>query len=452
VKSSGKRRERESSQGGARVDGHAYALSMRIDGSGGGASRSARAARLVFAGAVAIGAWGCGSDPKGSATLSPGEFRSTDEGAGAPPAPLPVKTTTQSEAAAGFVDLTSLPGAPSTLAPAVTPTGEEVIVDQFIGQINGRAMMASEFFSEGFGDRLRAMGRQEQYLKHPELWHRETGQLVHDRLLGKIIDGLLLDEVYSAMSPEVKAQGLRFFLDQLRGDLVRNNAGSAQLADENLREKEGKTIDEVLRDRRDLALTHQLLQTKVESRVNVSWQQVVNEWERRNQERMDQGVARYRVITVTAANKQAVDRVKASVDGGTFGELWASELNEFKTDENKGYMTARYQGSSGQVKGFRTDINKAVQGLQPGQTVGPFTARESLMWLSLEGVTKDEVPPLYDAQLDILQQLKQTMSVRERDKYLQQLMEKSSLTPIKDMQQRLIAIAESRYAPVRGKP
>jgi len=428
---------------------------MRIDDCRGVTSRSgvARFAGLIaLACACTLGPGGCASDsPQGSATLQPGEFRSA-EGAPAAPAPPPVKKVAVHEAAAGFLDLTSLPGAPSTMAPAVTETGEEVIVDQFVGQINGRAMMASEFFGEGFGERLRAMGKDEAYIKRPADWQRDVGQLIHQHLLEKVRDGLLLDEVYAAMTPEVRQQGLRYFLDQLRGDLIRNNQGSAQLANERLEQESGKTMDEVVKDKRDLALMRSLLETKVRARVNVSWQQVINEYERLHREAKQQRTARFRVIVVGEKDAQAAALVKAELDGGaSFADVSESKLNQFQTSEGLRYLEAHYKGDAATASIFRpTVLNAAAQGLSVGQTAGPIAFNGQVYWINLESVKSPDIESLYDSQLAILEKLRRVRTAQEENHYIQQLMDKSSRTPMLLMEDRLLSIAVSRYAP-RGK-
>lgn len=413
---------------------------------------AAKAAIVAFASIGACGLSACSDGaPKGSATLEPGAFRASGETVEPAPVTPPVKTTTAEEAAAGFIDLTTLPGAPSTLTPGVAPTGDAVIIDQFIGQINGRAMMASEFFADGFGDRLRAMGKDEKYTKSANAWLNEAARLVHERLADKVRNGLLLDEVYSAMTPEIRQQGLRYAMEQLRGKLVSNNEGSTALADERLRQGTGKTIDEFLSDKRDLLLMNDLIETKVRARVNVSWQQVKNEWERRLLEAGKQKRVQFSVVEVSASKTEAIAAIQAKLEQGTpFAEICDSELNEFKMLDGRRYVQVPVKGELASTRVFSiAELNTPAQKMDPGQTNGPIpvASRESMCWIHFDQVITPDVKPLYDAQLDIIEDIRNARTADEGAKYFGRLMEKSSLTPLRQMEERLLAIAISRYAP-----
>ncbi len=437
---------------------------MRIDDSRGGRGGASRGSSILKAGLLAgacvstLAVVGCsgGDAPKGSATLEPAAFKSPDQAAPTQTPMTPVKVTTQNAAAAGFLDLSSMPGAPSTMSPMVTITGEEVIVDQFIGQINGRAIMASEFFGDGLGDRLLAMGRDEKYIKAPNEWNREAWRLVQVHLSETIVDDLLLNEVYASMTPDVKKHGLRYFAEQIRGELVRNNQGSEALADARLREQQGKTIDQVLKDKQERELMRSLLQTKVVPTVHVSRQQVLDAYQRRYEQVKDQHIARIRVVRV-GETSPSVEEIKSDIARGTsFIELSESELNSFGASNGVRYLDIKYKGDIAKASIFGpAELNTAARGLAAGQTAGPIAFNGDLYWIHLESVSSIDIEPLYVAQLEIEEELRTTRIAQAKDDFVQRLMERASLTPLIQMQERLHGIAVARYAPAspaRRKP
>jgi hypothetical protein len=409
---------------------------------------------MLAGSALAAGLSGCsgsGDAPK-NATLNAGAFRDAD-GAVPPLKTAPVKTVTQKEAAAGFLDLTSLPGAPTVDAPGATPVGEQVIVDQFIGQINGRALMASEFFGEGFGERLRAMGQDAKYVKDPSLWRKEAAEAIYLRLIRKVKDGLLLDEIYSAMTPEVRQQGLRFFMDQIRKEYAGRAQGSAMLADEKLRETEGKTFDEVLAEVRDDELMRMHLRDKVGPRVNISWQQIINEYERRYEATRDTHFAQFIAVRVDADDAKASGQVSGELArGGDLAEIAKADVNTFKSDEGGLLPMVRFKGDRAKASLIAlAPLNEAAQKMNVGEVAGPIKAGSSLWWIKLQSLESPDLKTLYEAQIEILEELRNRKSAQEEQLYIQRLMERSSHTPLSQMVERLYKIAAERYAPTDTK-
>jgi hypothetical protein len=246
----------------------------------------------------------------------------------------------------------------------------------------------------------------------------------------------------------VRQQGLRYAMEQLRSRIVSNNEGSAALTDERLRQGTGMTLDDFINDQRDVLLMKDLLETKVRSRVNISWQQVKNEWERRYQEAQKQKTVRFRVIAVPKQDTQAAAQVTSSLESGTsFIDLSETDVNKFEF-EGRRYMDISITGEVAEAKPFGPDaLNKAAQQLSVGQTAGPIELPNSLYWIHFEKLVVRDVKSLYEAQLEIIEELRNAGTARENGKYFGRLIEKSSLTPISDMEQRLLSIAVSRYAP-----
>jgi len=67
------------------------------------------------------------------------------------------------------------------------------------------------------------------------------------------------------------------------------------------------------------------------------------------------------------------------------------------------------------------------------------------VWLTLEAIEQPRGRSLYEAQLEILNRLREERFVEEQVDYFAKLFGRASVTDVEEMTRRLFAIAEARY-------
>ena len=337
--------------------------------------------------------------------------------------------------------LRSFVGEPQVVGTPAKPTDNPIVLESVIGQINGRPLFASEVLtpldgrlraaaSEVGGDRTRFM--------------RATSQAVTEVVTRKVIDELMLAEAQASLPPETR-QGLFYFLGKIQQNLVSTQAGSALQADEALRETTGRTLQQQARELLERELINNEMRSKVMPRVNVPWRLIRQDYERNSKKYDLPGSATLRVITVPAADADAVRRAEEAIASKPFAEAAAMDFNGFLQSQG-GLAVREVAGPYGEAPLFADAAwNDAAWKLQPGQTSPPTPVRTNLVWVHLERLEPGSTIPLYDAQTEIDGVLRDRKFQQERDVYLQRLLARGSFTPLESMAQEAMVIAIERY-------
>ncbi len=359
------------------------------------------------------------------------------------PARRPIRTIGRSEASLGVLDVSVVPGSPSVTGPAPGPAGEAVTLDSKVGQINGQPIIASKFF-EPLDGRLRALAKETS--GNTAKWREEAARVIFRALQAEILDQLLLAEAYAAMTPEVREIGLRAFLTQIREDLVRQNEGSRELANERLQEQEGVTIEQKSKEALQKEIIRHEVRRKIEPRVHVSTREQREYYERHFAEYNPPGTARLRLIRVSAKDEAGLERVREALASGmAFEEVAKLEANLFRRDvggEHTVPVPGLYQEA--QIFGI-PELNDAALALEPGETIGPVPAQGTMAWVHLEGIDRPPGTSFYDAQLEINKLLEDEKAAAERERYFKRLLAEGSYSDLAQTTERLLAIATERY-------
>src|SRR5690606_15074926 len=122
-------------------------------------------------------------------------------------------------------------------------------------------------------------------------------EIIQPRLDGIIADELLRAEALAALTP-AQRQGLRSFLTGFRRDLLSENLGSEQLARRRLEESSGRSLDEALREKETDTLISLALFRQINRKVNVSWRDIRQRYERDANVYNPPPTARFRMIRV----------------------------------------------------------------------------------------------------------------------------------------------------------
>lgn len=408
-------------------------------------------------------------------TISPAEFstaaapQSPDAAPDSAPVETPPAPAAQSRALAtispvqasdGIRDVLVVEGAPMAPPPVIAPSpavagaatapvnapsdasARTLVVEQSVGQINGRPVYASDFLSDMDG-RLRANVTK---MKRTE-WVKETFKLVGDKLRDEIRDELLLSEFNTTIKPEQKP-GVAAFFTKVQEDIRSGSLGSETLANKRLLEAEGKTVEEKAADVRDKALIQDQLRRQVYSRVQVTQREVRRYYDNNPAEFREPGVGLFRIIQVPKNDAARIARVEQSLAAGEAFMDIATRESDWNKNAKEGRYTleVKFNGPLSEAQVFGPDaLNDAAQKMTPKSRTEKLETPSSVWWLYLDTLNEPRTIPFYDAQLGIEKKIRNERYREEETKYFNSILKRSSASGIEEMALRITEFADQRY-------
>ena len=324
-----------------------------------------------------------------------------------------------------------------------SPSRSLQLLDAKIGDVNGKPIFTSSFFAP-IEDRLLA----EAQRLSPNEWRASAGRIIAQRLDGIIEDELLRAEALAALTPTQRV-GLQAFLSNFRDNILSENLGSSQLATRRIQEREGISLDEALRKKEADTLVQLTLIREINRRVNVSWRDIQQRYERDIDKYAPPPSAVLRVIRTFEDETETVEQITSQLENGVpFAEIASSDLNNFNS-ETDGLLKEQIEGSFAETKFFGNDtLNDAAHTLSLGEYTGPVTLGSSLYWIMYEDNEQESIS-LYDAQLGIQRSIEVERRSKALSDYSARLQERARVTTREEVLKRLFEVAEQRYAPSR---
>ena len=421
-------------------------------------------AATAACGALALSSWtGCSSSDSSTASfrqVTASEFAAP----GAPALPgervASVATAAPPTSALPVVDgVVVVMGAPVSAraledkAPATPPgvgevtTGgeslnkdERLLVDQLVGQINGRPVFANEFFAP-MDARMRQLATELTDRKWLEQAKKEIDAALWDRLR----DQLLLAEFEAALTPEQKI-GLFAYVESIRADLISGNLGSEAQANQQLQQTEQTDLDTKVADISRQSFIREQLRKSIASRVQVSYWDVRIYYDQHLDEFLPPPVAKFVVILVASSEAEKMARIESALAAGEDFRLVAAQESSWRPDagnslesviKTRDYATGRYFGPDA--------INTAVQQLATGEVTPRIEVGGDAWWVMLEGITQPPGRSLYEVQSDIERRLRSERWREEEIRYFEQLFQRGSFSDVKQMSGRLLQFGAERY-------
>ncbi len=387
----------------------------------------------------------------------------------APAAPAQVASSSRSSDSAVATGATPTAGAAEAekeldkLAPptivAAKADDSSFTVNAMIGQINGRPIYASTVL-EPLEGQIRAWGS----TLSPRDFRLATNKLIGDRLYQIVFDQLFLGEAERNLS-EQERFGLKVNLRMNREELVRRwGAGSAPQADEEMRRRTGKGLDETLNNIKQTILIRKYQDDVIMPRITVSRRDVERfYYDPVNYEKFNPKPGRKIRIIRVATGTQAGEIDRQLGEGKPFAEVAAARFNQYNR-ETGGLMTITddkektidfIQGDK--VFGLEP-LNEALVKLKAGQTSPRITTgagRDELhWWLHVEQVNEGKQLSIREAQLQIEQQIRgkqyQMLEQRYRRKLFEDAgynLESRADNPLAEMGRALVEVAVNVYGP-----
>ncbi len=328
-------------------------------------------------------------------------------------------------------------------------TGGTVLIDAKVGDINGRAIYADDFLRE-----LEARFTQEAKQMPPAQWLQELDNAVTGKIKSLLREELLRAEALASMGEDQRTIGLSAALDRMRRRLNSNNGGSPTKTRGKILEEygEGASVDEFLLDIQNIQLTKMILEAQVDDRVNISWREIVQEYERAYDQFNQDPEAHFRHLLVYADDAESIELIKRQLQEGVpFEEVASLEINRVSPETGGAMPPFTIKTSLDALRVFRNDqLNDAAISLGEGQYAGPIEfevgGRMTANWVHLDRVTQVSVP-LYDAQLAIAAARKQEQTMIELSRYEARLLRQASVSDLNEMRARLLRIAIERFNP-----
>lgn len=314
----------------------------------------------------------------------------------------------------------------------------EWIVESLVGQVNGRPIFADEFF-EPIEDRIRQMVE-----AAPRPDSRDgIVLLVSQRFDEWVNNELIISEAESQLTPE-QQQGLLAWLREAQEGEIAARGGTRTTAEEDLQESLGMSIEEYMAQRRNFALTANLLRTRISPRVIVAWRDIEREYFHRVEELGTGAIIDIGRIVIPKSDELRIQEVR---DAFASGKDFATVARELQLPED-GRWVSYTLGEDG-IDG--TDLSDALKDrlrpLAPGEAAPPFEQGTRMVWVGVLSIIEPNIPSIYDrdVQLGIRNELMGRREEQERVRYLSSLRERWVQDNIEDMRIRLIEIALRRY-------
>jgi hypothetical protein len=389
------------------------------------------------------------------------------------PDTAPVRTISAAEASEGVFDVVAKAEAPAGVAGAA-PSGDSILIDEKVGEINGRPIRVKDVFEDvsGVGKRLAAAARNRRLNAHEwewltgkfdakaetrplsrEYWEAFASILCRAQLESLLQEELLESEARASLKPEQK-QGLAWLVNEAGENLRRENAGSRAAAAQHLQEKQGVTEQQYLREHESRLLIEYEISEKIRKKVRTGWKDVRLYYERNPELYAPPPTARFRLIRVPGSDAEGIAKVQAALDAGEpFEKVAGQAPNTFHPEE----------GGMGSPLGDRTftgeyataplnlmpPLEAAAHELTPGKWKRVDLGRDTA-WLYLESITRKSRPLSdRDVQLEIAKKLSTDAESLERQNYIDHLKNRASFSDMDAMVKTLVEAAAERYWPKR---
>lgn len=318
--------------------------------------------------------------------------------------------------------------------------GSEIVtpfytVDALVGEVNGQSIYASDVLAP-IHDRLIVMGSE---LSPPRFQEAAT-QLIEYQLVQYVLNALYVGEAEGELSDRQ-----RQFLDQLvqkeREALLRKwGRGSIAAADARLRQETGKSLEQVLAERRQAILVINYRRAKIASRINVTRKDVEREYQRRFDEFNPPATRVLRLIRVTDADD--ADRVDQLLKTESFTDVASRPINNYKPDA-AGLFSDSAQGDELFADAA---VNLAVLALKEGEHTSRQRVGREYWWVMVEKINRPAPRPLDGAlRIELRRELEQREEARLTEQFKRDLLERGNFTPMRTMRNAVLRVALSRY-------
>jgi PPIC-type PPIASE domain len=312
-------------------------------------------------------------------------------------------------------------------------------VDAMVGQVNGQALYASKVF-EPINDALAQLGKSLPRV----VFRRRAVALIDSRLKGILFDALILGEAERDLSEQEQA-GLKNVLQDYREELLRQfGEMSPAKADFVLMQKEGKTLEQKVREQRQKLIVQRYMSRKLLPKINVTRKDIERYYRDHEKEYNQPRSRSIRLIKVKGDDAAGADRIaKRLADRVPFAEVAHDPSNVYRASDGGLFGGGKVVGD----EVFGTDaLNAALVKLEAGKYSPRIEADGATWWVFVESIEGGQSRSLREVQLEIERTLRYQRYGLLSSRYRDRLVREGEFTPLDDMARALLDVAMSRYA------
>lgn len=358
--------------------------------------------------------------------------------------PIEVDVMPASEARGGVGDVTVHAEAPPVFVAGhgASQVSESVQVDAIVGAINGKPVRASEFLTPLSG--VLSAKKIEAGMTR-EAWRMFAVRTISERLSAEIRDELLVTAGMADLTPPEREQLSVYMLGERR-KIVALFRGSEEAADRALREKGLGGLAEVMKEKKREFVIARIKELRIFSRIQVSMRDI-EVYYRQHPERFDSPSQYvFRLIEASTADADRVHKIAARLaSGDAFADVASSSLNTFHAADG-GKLSKPHESATPQASAAFfgvAPLNEAAQKVKVGAWIGPIEDQGTTYWMFLDEIV-DRRMTLFDAQIEIEDEIRNERANEEFRRYLFDLLSKGSYTSIDQMALALLKIAEDQ--------
>lgn len=319
-------------------------------------------------------------------------------------------------------------------------TGQTIVVDSLIGQVNGRPIFADEILTP-IMDQLNA-----DFTRMPWNQFREyVVRLVSRQLREVIYNELFLSEARAGLSTQQEG-GFLAWMNNMRGELIGQRGGVSSEANRQMLEEEGKTIDEYLKLQEEQQLIRVLMNERVRPNALVAWRDVERAWElRKNQYNKPSTVTLGRIRLKTKGNEEQIKLFQDELQAGEQFGVVAAQAGM----ADDGIWETFPLGEDGKIDDIEiADFYKEhLKGLGPGETSKPFERGSRTIWISVIEIVHHEQRSLFEPgiQRSLYQDVYSRRLSEAQEQFVQDILEEGIYDDLQEMEIKIVDIALSRF-------
>lgn len=324
----------------------------------------------------------------------------------------------------------------SVLVP--TRINAPVIVEALVGQVNGRPIFANEIL-EPIADQLLILSEEVQF--DVSAFKNVAKRHIASQMQAVVKSELLVSEAKAGMTIEEK-QGIFAYLQRVREDMASTEGGSQSAVTRKLLDEEGQTVDEYLDYKQQQVLIEQLLREKVSPHIQITWRDVMREWEKNKSSFNTAGEVILGMIRVSSDEDIAI--VTESFDRHDSFASVAAAMGI----SNGGIWETFEIGEGGLAEIDVSDsILPSIVDLKKGEIAGPVEIGSARCWFTVIELTEPKIGSVWDpdTQMRLRDYLFGVQSMIEENRFLERILAEGSYDEFNSMVDRILYVAVTRY-------
>jgi len=304
--------------------------------------------------------------------------------------------------------------------------------------VNGRPIFANEIL-EPIADQLLILSEEVQF--DVSAFKNVAKRHIASQMQAVVKSELLVSEAKAGMTIEEK-QGIFAYLQRVREDMASTEGGSQSAVTRKLLDEEGQTVDEYLDYKQQQVLIEQLLREKVSPHIQVTWRDVMREWEKNKSSFNTAGEVILGMIRVSSEEDIAI--VTESFNRHDSFASVAAAIGI----SNGGIWETFEIGEGGLAEIDVSDsILPSIVDLKKGDIAGPVEIGSARCWFTVIELTEPKIGSVWDpdTQMRLRDYLFGVQSMIEENRFLERILADGSYDEFNSMVDRILYVAVTRY-------